>query len=56
MLFLNNICPHTQVAKGLLQIFSQDTTNLLGSTNSNFGENSQDFLCFSKIILGREND
>ena len=46
MLFLNNICPHTQIAKRLLQTCLQDTTKLLGSTNSNFEEYAQDFLCF----------
>ena len=29
---------------------------LLGSSNSNFGEYSQDFLCFLKIVFGRENN
>ena len=38
MLSLDNIYPRTQVAKGFLQTFPQDTTKLLGSINSNFGE------------------
>ena len=46
MLSLNNICSRTQIAKGLLQTCLQDTTKLSGSTNSNFGEYTQDFLCF----------
>ena len=32
---LDNICPHTIVAKGLSQNCPQDTTKLLSSTNSN---------------------
>ena len=46
MLSLDNICPHTQVVEGFLQIFPQDTTKFIGSINSNFGEYPQDFLCF----------
>ena len=49
MLSLDNICPHTQIAKGFLQTCPQDTTKLLGSTNSNFGEYPQDFLCFFQL-------
>ena len=30
MLSLNNICPHTQVAKGFLQTYPQDTTKFIG--------------------------
>ena len=30
MLSLHNICPHTQVAKGLLQICPKDTTKFIG--------------------------
>ena len=37
-IILRNICLHTQVAKGFLQTCPQDTTKLLGSTNSNFEE------------------
>ena len=29
MLSLDNICPHTQVAIGFLQTFSQDTTKYI---------------------------
>ena len=43
MLFLDNICTYIQVTKGLLQTCPQDTTKLLCSINSNFGEYSQDF-------------
>ena len=32
---LDNICRHTFVAKGLSQICLQDTTKMLGSTDSN---------------------
>ena len=49
MLSLNNICPHTQVAKDLLQTCPQDTAKLLASTNSNYGEYPHDFLCFFKL-------
>lgn len=52
---LDNICPNKQVAKGFLQICSDDTTKLLSSTNNNFEEYSQDLLCFIETILGREN-
>ena len=47
MLFLDNICTYIQVTKGLLQTCPQDTTKLLCSINSNFGEYSQDFQCFN---------
>ena len=47
MLYLDNICTHTQVAKGILQTCPQDTTKLLGSTYSNFREYPQNFLCFN---------
>ena len=51
MLSLDNICPHKQVAKRFLQTCPQDTTKLLGSTNSNFGEYSQDFLLYQNYHI-----
>ena len=46
MLSLDNICPHMQVTQRFLQTCPQDTTKLLGFTNSNFGEYPHDFLYF----------
>ena len=54
MLSLDNICPHPIVAKWLSQTCPQDTTKLLGSTNSNFGKYPHDFLCFLEIDFWRE--
>jgi len=46
MLSLDNISPHSQVAKGFYKLVPRIQPNLLGSTNSNFEEYPQDFLCF----------
>ena len=54
MISLNNICPHMQVAKGFLQTCPKIQQSLLGSTNSNFGEYPQDFLCFFVTYYYRE--
>ena len=40
MLSLDNICPHTQVAKEFLQTCPQDTIKFIWFYNSNFGEYS----------------
>ena len=44
MLSLENICPHTQVAKGFLQLIPRIQLSLFGSTNINFEEYPQDFF------------
>ena len=45
MLSLDNNCLHTQVAN-FYKLVPRIQPSLLSSTNSNFGEYPQDFLCF----------
>ena len=42
--------------KGYHKYVLKIQTSLLGSSNRNFGEYPQDFLCFLETVFGRENN
>ena len=55
MLFLDNICPIRKLLKGFYKLVPKIQPSLLDSTNSNFGEYPQDFLCFFKFTIFQVN-